>query len=75
MVFFETPNYPELAVKNVWPLVKENKNLLKFFLDFKLSQLPEKDFMCGILSSVRLDEERELETQSVKVRSPVPQDD
>ena len=75
IIFFEIPDYPELAVKNVWPLVKENEDLLKFFHDFKPSQLPEKEFMYGVLSSIRPDGVRELVAQSVKLRSSSTQEE
>ena len=46
---FEIPSYPELATKHVWPLIKENHDLLFYFPDLKDNQLPEKDFMYGII--------------------------
>ena len=49
VIYFEILDYPELAVKNIWPLVKENSDLLLNFPDFKETQLPEKEFLYGVL--------------------------
>ena len=72
---FEIPSYPELATKHVWPLIKENHDLLFYFPDLKDNQLPEKDFMYGIIWTLLPDAVRELIAGCVKNRSPVEQDD
>ena len=72
---FEIPKYPELATKNIWPLVKENNHLMAYFPDMKDSQLPEKEFMFGILSTLNPDAVRELVTAGMKNRSADVQDD
>ena len=75
IVYFEIPKYPELATKNIWPLVKENEDLMIYFPDLKASQLPEKEFMYGILSTLRPDAIREIIASSLKNRSPIEQED
>ena len=52
VINFEIPKYPELATKNVWPLIKVNQDLVAFFPDLRDTQLPEKEFMYGIVSTV-----------------------
>ena len=74
VIFFEIPDYPELAVKRVWPLVKENKDLLIYFPDLKPSQLPEKEFLYGIFCTLMQDEVRELIANILKNRSLAAQD-
>ena len=59
VVFFEIPDYPELGVKHVWPLVQENQELLKYFSDYEPSKQSEKDFMYGVLSTLKPDEVRD----------------
>ena len=75
VIFFEIPDYPEFAAKNVWPLIKENPDLLDYFPDFKDTQLPEKEFLYGILCSLNPDVVRELVATGVKNRSPLKQED
>ena len=75
MIYFEIPNYPELGVKHVWPLVKENNNLLDYFPDYTQSQQPEKEFMYAVLSTLKPDEVRALVASSVMHRAPISQDD
>ena len=75
MIYFEIPNYPELGVKHVWPLVKENNNLLDYFPDYTQNQQPEKEFMYAVLSTLKPDEVRALVASSVMHRAPISQDD
>ena len=75
VIYFEIPNYPELGVKHVWPLVKENNDLLDYFPDYTQSQQPEKEFMYAVLSTLKPDEIRTLVASSVINRAPIEQDD
>ena len=75
MIRYEIPNYPELSVKHVWPLVMENQDLLDYFPDYKPSQQPEKEFMYSVLSTLKPDEVWTLVASSLKHRAPALQDD
>ena len=75
VIFFEIPCYPELAAKNVWPLVKQNPNLMLYFLDFKDDQFPEKEYLYGVLCTLTPETVRKIVAQGVKNRSPNDQDD
>ena len=46
-----------------------------YFPDLKESQLPEKEFMYGILGTLMPYELREMIAQSMKSRSPLGQED
>ena len=46
-----------------------------YFPNFKPSQFPEKEFMYGILSTLKPDEARQLVAQSLKDRAPKSQDE
>ena len=75
VVHFEIPKYPELAVKNVWQLIKTNEVLFAYFPDLKESQFPEKEYMYGVISTIKPDAVRELVAEGMKSRWPVAQDD
>ena len=75
VINFQIPNYPELAVKNVKPLIENSSYLMMYFPDFKTSQLPEKELMYAVLNTLKPNEVRELVTQSFKNRAPKTQDD
>ena len=75
VIYFEIPDYPELAAKNIWPLVKENSDLLLYFPDLKETQLPEKEFLYGVLCTLMPEAIRELIADGVKNRSPSSQED
>ena len=69
VIYFTIPCYPELEPKNVWPLIKDNNDLIDYFPDLKPSQLPEKEFLYGILCTLRPDGVRQLVETGVKNRS------
>ena len=74
VIYFEIPDYPELAVKHVWPLVKGNQDLIKYFPDYKPSQLPEKEFIYAVLSTLKPNAVRELIASCIVKRAPTSQD-
>ena len=75
VIYFKIPNYPELGVKNVWPLIENNHDLMMYFPNFKPSQFPENEFMYGVLNTLKPNEVRELVAQSLKDRAPKSQDE
>ena len=75
VIYFEVPSYPELAPKNVWPLIKESQDLMAYFPDLWDLQVPEKEFLYGILCTIRPDGVREIIAAWVKNRSPVEKED
>ena len=70
IIYFKIPAYPELEPKNMWPLINQNEDLMEYFPDLKPSQLPEKEFLYGIICTLRPDEVRQLIVNGVKNRSP-----
>ena len=56
-------------------MVKENEDLMMYFPNLNASQLPEKEFMYGILSTLRPDAIREIIANLLKNRSPNEQED
>ena len=62
-------------MKNVWPLISENEELMEYFPDMTESQLPEKKFLFRVLATLNPEALRELIAQCIKNRSPNEQDD
>ena len=54
----------------MWPLINQNEDLMEYFPDLKPSQLPEKEFLYGIMCTLRPDGVRQLIANGVKNRSP-----
>ena len=48
------PRFKELSVYKVWPKITEVNDLMQFFLDYKQNQLPERNYMCSILATFKL---------------------
>lgn len=43
------PKYKELSLENIWPLVQENEELLKYIPDVRENNFPEREFLWAIL--------------------------
>ena len=57
---FKVPKYAELSVEKLWAFIQEWDDLLEYFLDIDSNRLPERDFMLGVLSTLRKSELRTL---------------
>ena len=75
VIYFEIPNYPELATKNVWSKIKDNPDLMVYFPDLEDNQLPEKKFMYGVLSTLHPDAVRDMVAENMKNRAPIMEED
>lgn len=63
------PKYEELSVSKLWSYAKNCDDLAAYFPDLDENKLPERNFMIGILSTLRNKEMRELIKESRKNRS------
>ena len=54
------PRYNEFKVGKVWSLVKEAEDLMEYFPDYDLKQLPDRRFMYSILATLRYNELKEM---------------
>lgn len=69
VIHFEVPDYDELAVKNIWPIVRENPDLMEYFPDLKEGDYPEKEFLYGVLGTIREVETRNLFAEATRNRA------
>ena len=58
------PKYPELSVSTVWKYIKENDELMAYFPDYPDAQLPERDYMFAVISTVYPKASRKLIEQT-----------
>ena len=49
------PKYRELSVTKLWPYIKELPELNQYFPTLKEDELPERDYMWTIISTVNLE--------------------
>ena len=47
------PFYPELSVEKVWPIIKKDSELIKYFPKYSLKHFPNRDYLYTVLSSIR----------------------
>ena len=47
------PFYPELSVEKVWPIIKKDSELIKYFPKYSLKYSPNRDYLYTVLSSIR----------------------
>ena len=71
----QIPQYKELSVKSVWPLVKDVADLMKYFPDYKESQYPWRTHMFSILSTLRHEDVMNMILNARKNRSLDNQED
>ena len=50
---FKVPKYAELSAEKLWAFIQEWDGLLEYFPDIDSNKLPERDFMLGVLSTLR----------------------
>ena len=62
------PFYPELSFDKVWPIVKSDVDLRKYFSKYSQKHLPIRDYLYTILSSVRPTETKEILQNTLKNR-------
>ena len=53
VVIIGIPKYKEFSIINIWPLVKDNDDLLEYFPDYSDKQVQDREFMFSILRSFR----------------------
>ena len=53
LIVAEVPKYKELSTKVIWPCIKDNEMLKQYFPNLTPNQLPNRDYMWNILSSVK----------------------
>ena len=46
------PRYKELSVAKLWPYVKEIPEMIQYFPEMKEKELPERDYMWVIISTI-----------------------
>ena len=56
-------------MKEVWPYVKDNPDVLTYMPDFDEGKLPERDYLYGVLATIYEEETRELVRNARKVRA------
>ena len=56
MRIYEMPKFAELSIRKLWGFIKENDELKSFFPDYSSTTLPNKEFLQGIISTLRSDE-------------------
>ena len=52
--------YSELSIAKIWPLVKEVEDLNAYFPDMKENELPEREYLWTIVSTLRSETTKEL---------------
>lgn len=63
------PKYSELSPSKLWVFVQECPDLLQYFPDMKAEEVPERDYMFKILSTLRREELKILVKDARKQRS------
>ena len=52
IMMIEVPLYPRLIWRDFWKFIKTKENWLRYFPDYKDSQLPERPFLFNVLNTL-----------------------
>ena len=63
------PMFPELSVEKIWPFVKDDSELSKYFQKYKAKQLPNRDYLWTVLNTLRSDQVNNLLREALDKRS------
>jgi hypothetical protein len=56
VIFVNVPKYDELSVKNVWPMIQQDKELMTFFPEkLPKGRMPDRDYTFNVLNTLRED--------------------
>ena len=75
MVEVIVPKFKEFSVENIWPMVKDVPDLIKFFPDFKYKQKCDRRYMFQVLASTHYDEISNMIKNARKNRSLLENND
>ena len=68
--YIPSPKYKEISVAQIWKFIKEVDELYVYFPDYSESELPEREFLWTIISTLKPDETKaiinKLENSEVK---------
>ena len=62
------PKHKELGVNKIWALIKVVDELNAYFLDYRDNELPEREFIWGVISTIRPEETTKLVSDARKSR-------
>ena len=69
MIEVVVPRFNELKVDNVWSLIREVEDINVYFPNLKEQQLPNREYMYSVLSTLRNDEVKNMICNARKNRS------
>ena len=72
---FHIPKYKELSTNELWKLVREVEDLMIYWPDYEEGTLPGKEFIVGIISTLKPEETEILIEEARKKRSVSNEED
>ena len=50
------PRFREIAIEKIWPMIKDVQDLMVYFPDYKDNQMPDRNYMFQILTTMRYEQ-------------------
>ena len=63
------PMFPELSFEKIWPFVKDDSELSKYFQKYKAKQLPNRDYLWTVLNTLKSEQVNNLLREALDKRS------
>ena len=58
--------FPELSIEKIRPIIKDDPELSKYFPKYKAKQMPNKDYLWTVLSTIRPDQVNNLSKEALE---------
>ena len=63
------PRYEELTVSKIWDMIKDFDDMRIYFLDFKPDELPERDYLISMISTINSEATKTIIAEAREKRS------
>ena len=69
MISLIIPRYEELTVAKIWDMVKDSDDIMIYFPDFKPGELPERDYLISVISTINQEATKTIVAEAREKRS------
>ena len=76
VIFVNVPKYDELSVKNVYPMIQQDKDLMMYFPDkLPKGRIPDREYTFNVLNTLREDYVTDIIKHAQRLRNTAADND
>ena len=69
------PRYEELTVAKIWEMIKDSDEYTIYFPDLKSNELPEREFLISVISTINPEATKSIITEAREKRTIIQSED